>query len=223
MIETRKDKIKDYVIAILLIIIALLIAIIFSKILMNKNTNDIDAAASQTRKVIDNYFKDLEETGYVLNDFSSNANFDYNLGTVKLFNKDYKLSIKNNYSDCSTECKYMYKIYINEKEVLTTTFLKGIRVGVIGNYVAVEESYEDTLKRLLIIRPNDKETIEQYKYQGNLDIKYDGTSYLINIKELDCTDSTFSLSTIKYNKVENTFNKSINKTTEAINSLILCK
>ena len=158
MIETKKDKVKDYVIAILLIIIALLIAIIFSKILMNKNETDINSAASQTRKALDNYFKDLEENGYVLNDFSSSANFDYNLGTVKLFNKDYKISIKNNYSDCSSECKYMYKIFINEKEVVTTTFLKGIRVGVIGNYVAIEESYEDSFKRLLLIRPNDKET-----------------------------------------------------------------
>ena len=103
MIETRTDKVKDYVIAILLIIIALLIAIIFSKILMNKNETDINSAASQTRKALDNYFKDLEENGYVLNDFSSSANFDYNLGTVKLFNKDYKISIKNNYSDCSSK------------------------------------------------------------------------------------------------------------------------
>lgn len=223
MIETRKDKVKDYVIAILLIIIALLIAIIFSKVLMNKNETDINSAASQTRKALDNYFKDLEENGYVLNDFSSSANFDYNLGTVKLFNKDYKISIKNNYSDCSSECKYMYKIFINEKEVVTTTFLKGIRVGVIGNYVAVEESYEDSFKRLLLIRPNDKETVESYKYQGLLDISYKDNEYLLNIKELDCTTSTYNLSTIKYDKNENTFNKSTNKTNETINNNILCK
>jgi hypothetical protein len=205
VIETRKDKIKDYVIAILLAVIAILIGIIYSKLLMDKNNTDIDSAAQQTRKALQDYFKAIDTDGYVLNDFSSNANFDYTLGTVKLFNKDYKISLKNNYSECEPDCKYMYKLYINETESYNTSFLSGIKVGVIGNYVAVEENHGNSNFTLLLIRPNDKVIVQQYNYNGPLSIKYEDNIYTIFIKEENCEENIYNGTTITYNKTNNTF------------------
>ena len=207
VIETKKDKIKDYVIAILLAVIAILIGIIYSKLLMDKNNTDIDSAAQQTRKALQDYFKSLSTDGYVLNDFSSYANFDYNLGTVKLFNKDYKLSLKNNYNECEPECKYMYKLYINESESYNTSFLSGIKVGVIGNYVAIEENHGNSNFNLILIRPNDKVIVQKYTYQGPLSIKYEDNKYTLNINELNTETNNYESVTIVYNKENNTFEK----------------
>lgn len=223
MIETRKDKIKDYIITILLMVIAILIGIIYSKVLMDKNTDDIDSVATQTRKAIDNYFNGLEEFGFVLNDFSNNANFDYDLGKVNLFNKDYKISIKNNYNECTTTCKYMYKIFINESEVLTTSFLSNIRVGVIGNYVAVEEIYDDANKKLLLIRANDKEIVASYKYTNVLEINYNDSIYTINLKEQDCSTNKYQDTKVTYNKLNNTIDKVSTPTNELLTENNLCK
>ena len=223
MIETKKDKIKDYVITILLIVIAILIGIIYSKMLMDKNTNDIDSVATQTRKALDNYFKGLDENGYVLNDFSTSANFDYDLGKANLFNKDYKISLKNNYNECSSTCKYMYKLFINDSEVYTTTFLKNIRVGVIGNYVAVEEIYDDINKRFLLIRANDKEIVETFKYTNVLEINFKDNIYTLNFKEEDCSTNKYQNTKVTYNKTNNTFDKVSSPTNEDLNENNLCK
>ncbi len=223
MIETRKDKIKDYVIAILLAIIAILIGIIYSKVLMDKNNTDIDSAAQQTRKAIQDYFKSLETDGYVLNDFSSNANFDYNLGIVKLFNKDYKISLKNNYNECEPECKYMYKLYINEAETYNTSFLNGIKVGVIGNYVAIEENHGNSNFTLLLIRANDKVIVQKYNYNGPLSIKYEDNIYTLSFKEENCEENIYDDTIIKYNKTNNTFESTKNPCFCILNEINQCK
>ena len=223
MIETRKDKIKDYIIAILLAVIAILIGIIYSKILMDKNNTDIDSAAEQTRKVLQDYFKSLETDGYVLNDFSSNANFDYALGTVKLFNKNYKISLKNNYSECEPDCKYMYKLFINEAEAYNTSFLYGIKVGVIGNYIAIEENHGNSNFTLLLIRANDKVIVQKYNYTGPLSIKYENESYTLFFNEEDCENNIYNETQIVYNKTNNTFETNKQQTSNQIQEINQCK
>ena len=223
MIETKKDKIKDYVIAILLAIIAILIGIIYSKVLMDKNNTDIDSAAVQTRKALQDYFKSLETDGYVLNDFSSNANFDYTLGTVKLFNKDYKISLKNNYSECEPECKYMYKLFINEAEVYNSSFLYGIKVGVIGNYIAIEENHGNANFTLQLIRANDKVIVQKYNYNGPLSIKYENDIYTLFFNEEDCENNIYTGTQILYNKTNSTFETTKQAANKQLQEINQCK
>ena len=56
MIETKRDRIKDYIIAILLVIIAVLLGVLYSKELMDKNMEDRKSSQTTTRKQITNYF-----------------------------------------------------------------------------------------------------------------------------------------------------------------------
>lgn len=222
MIETKKDKIKDYVIAILLAIIAILIGVIYSKLLMDKNNDDIHSVETPTRKIIQDYFKALETDGYVLNDFSSNANFDYNLGTIKLFNKDYNISLKNNFYECEPECKYMYKLYINDNETYSTSFLNGIKVGVIGNDVIVEENHGNGNFTLMFINPKDRNILNKFNYSGPLNISRSNELFTIGMKEIDCSSNTYTYTNLIYNKDNDTFEQAKEPSEEPIKENNIC-
>lgn len=200
MFESKKDKIKDYIIAILLAVIAILAGFIFSKYLIDKNMADRDKTKSTTKKAIHNYFSNLEADGYVLNDFSTSSNFDYNLGKINLFKKDYEITIENNYYECNPECNYMYKVGINNKEIYKSSFLAGIKIGVIGNYVAIQEIYHNGANKLILYRPNDAYIIESLNFKGSLNITYNEGTYVINVLEQNC-------STLKYQNTKVTYNK----------------
>ena len=222
MIETKRDRIKDYIIAILLVIIAVLLGVLYSKELMDKNMKDRKSSQTTTRKQITNYFESLNENGYVLNDFSTSANFDYDLGKVKLFGKDYKISIKNNHNECSPACVYMYEIRVNEKKVYTSAYLTGIKVGVIGNYVAIEEIHTSGLMQLILIRANDGYKVQSYYFDGNLNITHNEGVYNLSFKEQKCDSRLYSNTTVTYNKTNDTFEKNEQLTNESIGDNNIC-
>ena len=222
MIETKRDKIKDYIIAILLAIIAILLGVLYSKELMDKNIKDIKSSQTTTRKQLINYFESLDSNGYVLNDFSTSANFNYDLGKVKLFGKEYKLSITNNHSECTPDCSYMYIVKANEKTLYNSAFLSGIKVGVIGNYVAIQEIHKNGMMSLILIRANDSLAVHKYNFTGSLNINNQDGIYTIRFKEQNCDTRVFENTTITYNKNDDTFEKVAESTGEPVGDNNTC-
>ncbi len=220
MFETKKDKIKDYIIAFLLAVIAILAGYMFSKYLINKNMADRDKTKTTTKKALHNYFSNLEADGYVLNDFSTSSNFNYNLGKIKLFKKEYEISIENNYYECNPECNYMYKVGINNKEIYKSSFLAGIKIGVIGNYVAIQEIYHNGANKLILYRPNDAYIIESLNFKGSLNITYNENIYELNLLEQNCSTMKYQNTKVTYDKKKDEFLTESTPTEEVINNTI---